>query len=334
MTVPSSQRHTKKIRLPQRKKKQSERKKRPPPENSHWLGFCQRVRMSVWAKKLWKKSYRRAGFTVEKVDQTWQQVSAGMMWKLELKSEGEAGAAVVSGCMFMWSSGVYKNVLNAIMEDGEATVLGLRRSKPLFFSLGGSFSYSKQPHKRLPVSLATSPSDLGPFISLPSLSMTCPHQGSYKISPFPMKHQQTFWRVWLSPRWISGVSTPPPPTLSSLIPTSPPHPPIHPPSHPPLSLSLSSANTTPLWANLRSSTSPVTGSGHGNTERDKGRAAEEGETCTKPFSWRSQCRWWEEDALRAAGGAWYGFHRSVLLKLCSLRLVVDCVEKKKTSVCW
>lgn len=97
------------------------------------------------------------------------------------------------------------------MEDGEATVLGLRGSKPLFFfSLGGSFSYSKQPHKRLPVSLATSPSDLGPFISLPSLSMTCPHQGSYKISPFPMKHQQTFWRVWLSPRWISGVSTPPP----------------------------------------------------------------------------------------------------------------------------
>lgn len=289
--------------------------------------------MSVWAKKLWKKSYRRAGFTVEKVDQTWQQVSAGMMWKLELKSEGEAGAAVVSGCMFMWSSGVYKNVLNAIMEDGEATVLGLRRSKPLFFSLGGSFSYSKQPHKRLPVSLATSPSDLGPFISLPSLSMTCPHQGSYKISPFPMKHQQTFWRVWLSPRWISGVSTPPP---NSFLPYShlPPHPPIHPPSHPPLSLSLSSANTTPLWANLRSSTSPVTGSGHGNTERDKGRAAEEGETCTKPFSWRSQCRWWEEDALRAAGGAWYGFHRSVLLKLCSLRLVVDCVEKKKTSVCW
>lgn len=119
------------------------------------------------------------------------------------------------------------------MEDGEATVLGLRRSKPLFFffflfffSLGGSFSYSKQPHKRLPVSLATSPSDLGPFISLPSLSMTCPHQGSYKISPFPMKHQQTFWRVWLSPRWISGVSTPPPhtltPFLSTLIPTSPP----------------------------------------------------------------------------------------------------------------
>lgn len=200
------------------------------------------------------------------------------------------------------------------MEDGEATVLGLRRSKPLFFSLGGSFSYSKQPHKRLPVSLATSPSDLGPFISLPSLSMTCPHQGSYKISPFPMKHQQTFWRVWLSPRWISGVSTPPPPPpLSSLIPTSP----------------LSSTNTTPLWANLRSSTSPVTGSGHGNTEQDKGRAAEEGETCTKPFSWRSQCCWWEEDALRAAGGAWYGFHRSVLLNsACSgcVRKICFCSE--------
>lgn len=201
------------------------------------------------------------------------------------------------------------------MEDGEATVLGLRRSKPLFFffffSLGGSFSYSKQPHKRLPVSLATSPSDLGPFISLPSLSMTCPHQGSYKISPFPMKHQQTFWRVWLSPRWISGVSTP----LSSLIPTSPTPP-------------FSSANTTPLWVNLRSSTSPVTGSGHGNTERDEGRAAEEGETCTKPFSWRSQCCWWEEDALRAAGGAWYGFHRSVLLKSAHFALRGLCLENQ------
>lgn len=213
--------------------------------------------------------------------------------KWELKRQRMTGAVHVWGCMFIWSLRVYKNVLNAIMENGEATVLGLRRSKPLFL-LGGSFSYSKQPHKRLPVSLATSPSDLGPFISLPSLSMTCPHQGSYKIRPFPMKHQQTFWRVWLSPRWISGVSTPP-------------HPPFLPYSH----LPLSSANTTPLWANLRSSTSPLTGSGHGNAEPDKGRATEEGETCTKPFSWRSQYRWWEEDALRAAGGAWYGFHRLV-----------------------
>ena len=55
------------------------------------------------------------------------------------------------------------------------------------------------------------------------------------------------------------------------------YPPFLPYSH--LSPLLSSANTTPLWANLRSSTSPVTGSGHGNTERDKGRATEEGETC-------------------------------------------------------
>lgn len=31
----------------------------------------------------------------------------------------------------------YKNVLNAIMEDGEAKVLGLRRSKPLFFFFFG-----------------------------------------------------------------------------------------------------------------------------------------------------------------------------------------------------
>lgn len=129
--------------------------------------------------------------------ENWTRCGNKCAW--DVKSEEKAGTVVMEGCMFIWRSGVYKNILNAIMEDGEATVLGLRRSKPLFFffffsspSLEGSFSYSKQPHKRLPVSLATSPSDLGPFISLPSLSMTCPHQGSYKISPFPMKHQQTF----------------------------------------------------------------------------------------------------------------------------------------------
>lgn len=61
----------------------------------------------------------------------------------------------------------YENVLNAIMEDGEATVQGLRRSKLLFFR-GGSLSYSKQAHKRPPVSPATSPSDSQPFISLPA----------------------------------------------------------------------------------------------------------------------------------------------------------------------
>lgn len=184
------------------------------------------------------------------------------------------------------------------MDDGEATVLGLCRSKPPF-SMGGSFSYSKQPHKRLPVSLATSPSDLGPFISLPSLSMTCPHQGSYKISPFPMKHQQTFWRVWLSPRWISGVSTSP-------FYTHLPH------YHLPLS---PSANTTHLRANLRSSKSPVTGSGHGNTGETSGEPPWRGKRALSHFCSGTSCCWWEEDALRAAGGAWYGFHRSV--RFCS-----------------
>lgn len=51
--------------------------------------------------------------------------------------------------MFIWSSGVYKNVLNAIMEDGEATVLGLRRSKPLFFFFIGRelFLFKTAPQK-------------------------------------------------------------------------------------------------------------------------------------------------------------------------------------------
>lgn len=52
-----------------------------------------------------------------------------------------------NGCMFMWSSGVYKNVLNAIMEDGEATVLGLRRSKPLFFIGRELFLFKTVPQK-------------------------------------------------------------------------------------------------------------------------------------------------------------------------------------------
>lgn len=194
------------------------------------------------------------------------------------------------------------------MEDGKATVLGLRRSKPLFFSLGGSFSYSKQPHKRLPVSLATSPSDLGPFISLPSLSMTCPHQGSYKISPFPMKHQQTFWRVWLSPRWISGVSTP----LSSHSHLPPllrhHHPSLGEPQI--LNISCDEKWSRKHWVR-------------------QGKSHWAGETCIKPFSWKSQCRWWEEDALRAAGGAWYGFYRLVLLDFLD-------VLRKSASVqtCW
>lgn len=43
---------------------------------------------------------------------------------------------------------MYKNVLNAIMEDGEATVLGLRRSKPLFFFVGRElFLFKTAPQK-------------------------------------------------------------------------------------------------------------------------------------------------------------------------------------------
>lgn len=115
-----------------------------------------------------------------------------------------------------------------------------------------------------------------------------------------MKHQQTFWRLWLSPRWISGVSTSPP-----FLPHSHHHPPnCHPPTNPsPLPIPpLFGWTSDPqhlLWRAVVTETQSET------------RAAEEGETCTKPFSWRSRRCWWEEDALRAAGGAWYGFHRSV-----------------------
>lgn len=44
-----------------------------------------------------------------------------------------------------------------------------------------------------------------------------------------MKHQQTFWRLWLSPRWISGVSTSPPPPFPPSLPPPTPQPPPPPP---------------------------------------------------------------------------------------------------------
>lgn len=196
------------------------------------------------------------------------------------------------------------------MEDGEATVLGLRRSKPLFFRWEGAFLIQNSPTKDFQWALPHPHLTWGHSSAFQAYQWHVPIRAPIKSAPFP----------WNISKHFDGSGFPPAGFLESL----PPFPPLFPP--PPFS----SANTTPLWANLRSSTSSVTGSGHGNTERDKGTSTEEGETCTKPFSWRSQCRWWEEDALRAAGGAWYGFHRSVLL--ISARLALSgCVEK--TSFC-
>lgn len=105
----------------------------------------------------------------------------------------------------------YENVLNAIMGDGEATVLGLRRSKPLFFSGKGAFLIQNSPTKDFQWALPHPHLTRSHSSACRAYQWHIPHQGSYKISPFPMKHQQTFWRLWLFPRWIAGASDPPNP---------------------------------------------------------------------------------------------------------------------------
>lgn len=200
------------------------------------------------------------------------------------------------------------------MEDGEATVLGLRRSKPLFFFFRweGAFLIQNSPTKDFQWALPHPHLTWGHSSAFQAYQWHVPIRAPIKSAPFP----------WNISKHFDGSGFPPAGFLESLPPPAPhPHPlPFHPYSH----LPSSPPPTPPLsWANLRSSTSPVTGSGHGNTELGEGRATEEGETCAKPFSWRSQCRWWEEDALRAAGGAWHGFHRSVLLNSACLGYVEE-----------
>lgn len=65
--------------------------------------------------------------------------SLDLRLRFEITRDGGDGGIAGCVCLCIWSWGVYKNVLNAIMEDGEATVLGLRRSKPLFFLWEGAF---------------------------------------------------------------------------------------------------------------------------------------------------------------------------------------------------
>lgn len=166
--------------------------------------------------------------------------------------------------IFIWSSGVYKNVLNAIMENGEATVLGLRRSKPLFFfRWEGAFLIQNSPTKDFQWALPHPHLTWGHSSAFQAYQWHVPIRAPIKSAPFP----------WNISKHFDGSGFPPAGFLESL---PPPHPPFlphshHPPPnrHPPHHQPFSSANTTPLWVNLRSSTSPVTGSGHGNTERDK-----------------------------------------------------------------
>lgn len=161
-----------------------------------------------------------------------------------------------------WCGAVlYKNVLNAIVEDGEATVLGLRRSKPLFFFFRweGAFLIQNSSTKDFQWALPHPHLTWGHSSAFQAYQWHVPIRAPIKSAPFPWNISKHFDGSGFPPAgFLESLS---PPLLSSLIPTSPPSPlPI-----PPL-----------FWVNLRSSTSPVTGSGHGNSEQDEGRAAEEG----------------------------------------------------------
>lgn len=101
-----------------------------------------------------------------------------------------------------------------------------------------------------------------------------------------MKHQQTFWRLWLSPRWISGVCDPPPP--HPLLQPTPPSPP------PPSSRTSHLMHLSARQFSLRDGGSWGGGVLHGAI-----------------FSEEPLERAWEEDAFWAAGRAWHGFHRLV-----------------------
>lgn len=62
-----------------------------------------------------------------------QQVHVGAVPVKWVKHRSEERSCSLCRDVCLCGAAKYKNVLNAIMEDGEAKVLGLRRSKPLFF---------------------------------------------------------------------------------------------------------------------------------------------------------------------------------------------------------
>lgn len=119
--------------------------------------------------------------------------------------------------MFIWSSGVYKNVLNAIMEDGEATVLGLRRSKPLFFCWEGAFLIQNSSTKDFQWALPHPHLTWGHSSAFQAYQWHVPIRAPIKSAPFP----------WNISKHFDGSGFPPAgfleslPPLSSLIPTFP-----------------------------------------------------------------------------------------------------------------
>lgn len=133
-----------------------------------------------------------------------------------------------------------------------------------------------------------------------------PIRAPIKSAPFPWNISKHFDGSGFSPLWISGVSDPqsPPP-----LQPSPPPPLLH--YHHHLHHHLLSLSVTLSLCSQHIVCVSVTGSALGDSE-----GAEEGESCSKPFSHRSPGDiGWEEDALWAARRAWYGIHRLVLAVL-------------------
>lgn len=134
------------------------------------------------------------------------------------------------------------------MEDGEATVLGLRRSKPLFFfGWEGAFLIQNSPTKDFQWALPHPHLTWGHSSAFQAYQWHVPIRAPIKSAPFPWNISKHFDGSGFPPAGFLEESLPP----SSLIPTSP----------------LYSATST---TNLRYSTSLVTGSGHGKHRARRG----------------------------------------------------------------
>lgn len=192
----------------------------------------------------------------------------------------------------------YKNVLNAIVEDGEATVLGLRRSKPLFFFFfgwEGAFLIQNSSTKDFQWALPHPHLTWGHSSAFQAYQWHVPIRAPIKSAPFP----------WNISKHFDGSGFPPAGFLESLSPHL-----FYPPSFPPLPPS--PLPIPPLfWWTSDPQHLPWRAVVTETQSKTKEELLRRGKRALSHFLWWSQCCWWEEDALRAAGGGWHGFHRSV-----------------------
>lgn len=193
---------------------------------------------------------------------------------------------------------------------GRLQCLGLRRSKPLFFHWEGAFLIQNSSTKDFQWALPHPHLTWGHSSAFQAYQWHVPIRAPIKSAPFPWNISKHFDGSGFPPAGFSGVYTP-------LL--------LLPYSHLPF---LPSTNTTPSLGEPHPQHLPWRAVVTETPSETRGEPPRRWETCTEPFSRRSQRRWWEEDALRAAGGGWHGFHRSVRLK------TVRLAEKTSVSCCW